>query len=165
MFRSNAHDLDRKKHLRSRFKAHLSEETMIHLRSGKHYSSKPYCMTQEQNEQYNITLAAAICLVTDFRNELPAMVQPAYASSMAYAETFHKHIFEELIAEDGCVAIRAYFGLDDSKKVRLIFVGVDKDNCDILPSQEFGDERENKIFEHGHRCPPFCGAGPLSPSS
>ena len=114
-------------------------------------------------QEHRISLSAAICMVTDFRTALPALLQPGYSHSLAYAETFNKVIFEELSATQGCVGIRAYFGMDDTKNIRLIFVGVDNDNCDLLPLEEFGSESENMIFEYGHRCPPFCGTGPLNP--
>ena len=87
---------------------------------------------------------------------MPGTLKPEYANTdiLPLSETFNKDIFGELGDQEGCVAIRSYLGMDENQKVRLIFVGVNVDDEDIL----------EYIFEHGNRCPPICGpASPLNP--
>lgn len=105
---------------------------------------------------HHITLEEAVALTSRFLMEMPAMLKPEYinADILPLSETFKKNIFNELASQQGCIAIRSYFGMDENQKVRLIFVGVNDDNEDML----------NSIFEHGNRCPPICGQpGPLNP--
>lgn len=105
---------------------------------------------------HQISLEEAADMTTRYRNELPGIIKPAYEHSDIFplSETFKKNIFIDLGAQQGCVAIRSYFGMDENQKVRLIFVGVNDNNEDLV----------DYIFEHGNRCPPICGtAGPLNP--
>jgi hypothetical protein len=50
--------------------------------------------------------------------------------------------------------------MDVNNEVRLLFVGVDENNNDILVGN---DEQPAYIFEYGQRCPPICAASPLNP--
>jgi hypothetical protein len=106
---------------------------------------------------HEISLSQAVEMVTNFRKQLPNMLQPDYTGALPFAETFDKAVFETLVAEKGCTSVRAYLGLDESKQVRLIFTGVTADGNDILP------DSGGAIFEVGNRCPPQCGVGPLNP--
>lgn len=111
---------------------------------------------------HRITLAQAIEMITRFRLEMPLMLKPPYSSQhlLPISETFKKSIFSDLAAQPGCVAIRTYLAMDEQNLVRLIFVGVNNDNGDIV-----SDAPGNKglIFEYGQRCPPICGVSPLNP--
>lgn len=105
---------------------------------------------------HHITLEEAVALTTRYRSNMNMYLKPEYAETdlLPLSETFNKEIFNELASQNGCVAIRSYFGLDENQQIRLIFVGVDQHNEDIL----------SLMFEHGNRCPPICGsAGPLKP--
>lgn len=114
-------------------------------------------MPQEQ-ANHEITLQKAIEMTSRFRKEMKSIVQPDYASALPYAETFSKSVFTQLAAQPGCVSIRSYLGLDEKNNVRLIFVGVNDKNEDILPGFTGG----GLLFEFGQRCPPICGVGPLN---
>jgi hypothetical protein len=109
--------------------------------------------------KHEITLDQAIAMVTNFRNQLPKMLQSTYKGALPFAETFDKSVFETLTGETGCVSIRAYLGLDEKNQVRLIFTGVAADGNDILP------DSGGALFEVGGRCPPNCGVGPLNPQT
>ena len=100
-------------------------------------------------------------MTTRYRNTIPLMLQPGYPNdTFPISETFIKSIFADISQQTGCVAIRSYLGMDVDNKVRLLFVGVDDDNNDILSRE---DESQAYIFEYGQRCPPICGSGPLNP--
>lgn len=108
------------------------------------------------NTDHHITLEEAVELTSRYRNEMPGILRPEYADDnvLPLSETFEKSIFIDLGSQNECVAIRSYFGMDENHKVRLIFVGVNENNEDML----------NSMFEHGHRCPPICPpSGPLNP--
>lgn len=114
------------------------------------------------NINHEISLEEAIKMTTRFRTEIQSMFKPEIAAIgvLPISETFNKSIFEDLVMQPGCVAVRAYFGMDSNNQVRLLFVGVDDNNNDILAST---DEQAGYIFEYGQRCPPICAASPLNP--
>lgn len=105
---------------------------------------------------HNITLEDAVEMTTRYRAEMPDIIKEEYADANVFpiSETFRKNIFTELVSQHGCVAIRSYLGMDEEQQVKLIFVGVDDNNEDILPI----DNAPGLIFEYGNRCPPICGA-------
>ena len=115
-----------------------------------------------QQIYHEISLQEAIVMTTRFRAEIQSMLKPEYADIDIFpiSETFKKSIFVELDRQGECVAIRSYLGMDENNHVRLIFVGVDDNNNDILAS---GNEQGGYIFEYGQRCPPICGISPLNP--
>jgi hypothetical protein len=115
-----------------------------------------------EQTNHKISLEDAIAMTTRYRKEMPGMLQPEYAGSgiLPVAETFKKSIFTDLSVQPGCVAIRTYLGMDEKKMVRLIFVGVNDQNEDILP---LGPKEGGSIYEFGQRCPPICGVSPLNP--
>ena len=57
-----------------------------------------------------------------------------------------------------CEAIRIYFGMDETFKVKVIIVPVDENAEDILPvtTEQTDSETSEDIVEEGHRCPPAC---------
>ena len=111
---------------------------------------------------HEISHEEAIEMTTRFRDEIQSMFKPGFTAIgvLPLSETFNKTVFEDLVMQPGCVAVRAYLGMDDGNEVRLLFVGVDENNNDIL---SVSDEQAGYIFEYGQRCPPICAAGPLNP--
>ncbi len=103
--------------------------------------------------KHNISLQEAVEMTSRYRKEKDSILKPEYAGKdvLPIAETFDKSAFEELVREKGCVSIRAYLGMDENKNIRLIFVGVNDKDEDILPDQG------GAIMEYGSRCPPQCG--------
>lgn len=83
---------------------------------------------------HKISLDQAIGMIKRYRQQLKTLMQLEFASALPYAETFNKSIFTELASQPNCVAIRSYLGMDDQNNVRLIFVGVNDKNEDILPA-------------------------------
>ncbi len=113
---------------------------------------------------HQISLKEAIRLTTNYRENRQEVLKSEYRSTniLPFSETFDKSAFEKLIHQKDCVKIRAYFGMDDNKEVRLVFVGVNEKGEDLLPKD---DEKDGPtIQERGQRCPPICpdGISPLS---
>ena len=115
-----------------------------------------------QKINHEISLEEAIEMITRYRAHMQSMLKPEFSSIciLPICETFKKSIFEVLAMQSGCVAIRSYLGMDANKLVRLLFVGVDDNNNDILAS---ANEQGGHIFEYGQRCPPICSVSPLNP--
>lgn len=113
-----------------------------------------------------ITLQQAIELTTRYRKEKTSILKPEYNPDiLARAETFSRAAFDELLSQEGCVSIRAYYGMDEKKNIKLLFVGVNADDEDMLPSdQSTKDGGGASIQDVGQRCPPICGKqSPLNP--
>ena len=104
-----------------------------------------------QQINHEIPLDKAVEMTRRFRNDNSKILQQDYSKSLPQSEIFDKSAFEKLVGLPGCVGIRAYFGVDDKNDVRLIFVGVNDKNEDILPGGGGGS-----IVEFGQRCPPIC---------
>lgn len=121
--------------------------------------------TSTQGSGHRITLQQAVEMTTRYRQEKAAILKPEYNSDiLARAETFSRSAFDELLGQKGCVSIRAYYGMDEKKNVKLLFVGVNAENEDMLPSEKNGLNGEASIQDVGQRCPPICGKqSPLNP--
>jgi hypothetical protein len=128
------------------------------------FTSKSFKMSQSKDLfhiNHSISLNEAVKMTSRFRAQLQSMLQPEYSGSLPIAETFQKSIFIELAAQEGCEAIRSYYGMDDNSRVCIIFVGVDENNNDLLVG---ANQKAASIFEYGQRCPPICGGvSPLNP--
>jgi hypothetical protein len=119
-------------------------------------------LNELQHINHNISLHEAIEMTTRFRTEMQLMLKPEFShiGILPICETFKNSVFDHLAMLPGCVAIRSYLGMDSNNFVRLLFVGVDDNNNDILSST---NEELGYIFEYGQRCPPICSASPLNP--
>lgn len=125
---------------------------------------------------HNIPLSLAIEMTTRFRDEKDNILKPEFVGKdiLPLCETFGRSAFDNILSQTSCVAVRGYFGMDTEKKVKLIFVGVNDSNEDILPSlalsgsgpqitasttpepQEGENEDPGVVVEEGQRCPPIC---------
>jgi hypothetical protein len=107
---------------------------------------------------HSITLQEAIDMTKRYRENMNNIVKSEYTNLLPLSETFDKAAFEQLTQETGCVSIRCYLGMDKDLIVRMIFVGVDDKNQDILPPTA-----GSAIMEFGDHCPPVCpGGSPLN---
>ena len=101
---------------------------------------------------YLISLQSAIDMTTRFRNEKENILTQSMRGQniLPICETFDRSVFDTLLAQSGCQAIRVYFSMDSLLKVKVVIVGVNSSKADILtPSNE-------KIAEEGQRCPDIC---------
>src|SRR6187551_3716740 len=87
------------------------------------------------------------------------------------SETFDRAALDQLLSQDGCVGIRIYFGMDEESNVKLVVVGVDEKNHDMVGSNskmktikgiEIIDEPVLALSD-GLRCPPNCPPPPPPP--
>ena len=85
-------------------------------------------------------------------------------------ETFERAAFDQLLGQDGCVGIRIYYGMDEESNVKLVAVGVDENDQDILKANSNitkikSAETEEPVFalSDGLRCPPYCTPPPPPP--
>ena len=113
-----------------------------------------------------ISLDQARTMTARFRAQKENILDPAYRDQdiLSICETFNRDIFDAILAENGCVAMRVYFGMDPDLKVKVILVGVNDKNEDILPSQDNGaadDDDPANIGQEGAPCPDFCPVPPL----
>jgi hypothetical protein len=108
-----------------------------------------------------ISLNKAITMTTIYRNEKENILAPAFRGQdiLPVCETFDRDSFEALLAETDCKYIRVYLGMNEDFKVRVIAVGADSKNVDILPTGDgvalTGGSGAN-IVEEGMRCPTIC---------
>ena len=108
--------------------------------------------------KHSISLQEAIDMTKRFRDNMDVIVKPEYTNLLPICETFEKSAFEELLNESTCASIRCYLGMDKDLVVRMIFVGVDEKDKDILPPTPGA-----AIMEVGSHCPPICpDPGPLN---
>ena len=60
---------------------------------------------------------------------------------------YHRDIFDKILADERCVGIRFYPGIDDKGEVTLLYCGFDAKGNNIL---------QGTIGDLPYRCPPFC---------
>lgn len=104
-------------------------------------------------QNHSIPLQLAVDMTKKYRAEKDIIVKPGYTNLLPLSETFDKAAFEALAQQAGCVSIRCYLGMDQDMIVRMIFVGVNDKDEDILPT-----DNTALIMENGFHCPPVCGA-------
>lgn len=118
--------------------------------------------------KHSITVDKAKQLTKKYRDNKKKILKDEYGSkaTLPTCETFERQAFDELLAVAGCVAIRAYFGMDEELNVNLVFVAVNDKNEDILPQEQTLPEGDTTmlamtsdttpIVENGTRCPTEC---------
>ena len=104
-----------------------------------------------------ISLQQAIEMTTDYRNFRDTMLAPDLVgkSVVPTCETFDKELVQTVLDQDGCTGLRIYFSMDQEQRIKVILVGVDVDDNDILPS-EIDLVDNGSVLEDGMRCPDIC---------
>ena len=114
-------------------------------------------MSPLPSSSHFISLEQAIEMTTRYRNEKLTITKPAYGSKLLNCETFNRKAFDKILAEADCVAVRIYFSMDDDLAVKIIAVGVNDQDEDILPPEGSVPEDEDEVIvEFGQSCPPLC---------
>ena len=107
-----------------------------------------------------ITLDEAKIMTARYRAEKENILAPEYKGQniLSICETFNRGEFDFVLAQQGCVGLRVYFGMTPELKVKVIVVGVDADNKDILPSSSVAltDGGGKGVVEYGRPCPDHC---------
>lgn len=107
-----------------------------------------------------IPLDEAKVMTARYRAEKENILAPEYRGQniLSICETFNRGEFDFVLAQQGCVGLRVYFGMTPDLKVKVIVVGVDADSKDILPSSSAmvaGDGGKG-VVEYGRPCPEYC---------
>lgn len=86
------------------------------------------------------------------------------------SETFDRAAFDQLLSQKDCVGIRIYYGMDEESNVKLVVVGVNKNEQDLLTLNSYPTIKGEKTteepvvaFTSGLRCPPDCPPPPPPP--
>lgn len=106
-----------------------------------------------------ISLAEASTMTALYRSQREAILQPEYQglNVLAISETFDRAAFDTVLAQDGCAALRLYYGMDEDYKVHAIIVGVNAQNQDMVTTgASLSTDEEDEIIERGTRCPDIC---------
>lgn len=85
-----------------------------------------------------ISLNDAAELTANYRRENPSTINAYF---------FGKEKINDLLDQTGCMGIRIYYGIDEDGKPKLILVGAESDEDDIL----------DLIIDAGKGCPVNCG--------
>lgn len=87
-----------------------------------------------------ITLAAGSKMTKSFRTNYPNETKAVYYTA---------DVYQDILAQTGCVGIRIYNALDDDDNLTNVLVGVDR----------FGnDMTSGKVYDDGLRCPTVCSS-------
>lgn len=105
---------------------------------------------------HSITLEKAITMTSLYRSNKEQILKTEFAGKniLSYAESFDRAIFDRILSQTDCEGIRIYFGMNPDLQLRVIAVGFNSNNEDILPASETLDEE--LIAEDGNVCPPLC---------
>ena len=101
-------------------------------------------------------------LKSDYAQKKNSILNDSYQATdtLPTFEIFDRASLEQILALEGCVGIRMYYGMDEAMEVHLIAVGVDKDGKDILSTtysaEKNKDDQPVLAFSSIQRCPPIC---------
>lgn len=91
------------------------------------------------DEGSEITLSEASALTSNYRSN---------NSGATLGHFIGKDNIENLLGQTGCVGIRIYYGEDESGNKKIILVGADENEDDML----------DLMYDHTKPCPSRCGS-------
>ncbi len=91
------------------------------------------------DENHSLTLIKAAEMTARFRHSVPA--------GSKIGGFFGRNAIEAILAQNGCVGIRYYYGLDSNNKPVIILVGVTSDENDL---------HSGELAEISFPCPEYC---------
>jgi len=112
-----------------------------------------------------ISLQQAIEMTTLYRENKDQILADLFKGKdiLPICETFDRQTFDQILSQPDCQKIRLYFSMDKDLKLRIIIVGVNSKDQDILPAATANDGG-GSIGEQGSLCPPYCPpTSPLNP--
>lgn len=137
-------------------------------------SSDPYNIDEKRARQHIIPLSQADAFRNSFkegRKEIIARLGDSFMVKqfdLPDAEMFNRDAIALLLAQEGADGVRIYMGRDDSGRVRLVLLPVDKNGKDIrktlltnrtvsIPGVSSAyAQQEGEAVEAGQRCPTMC---------
>jgi hypothetical protein len=106
-----------------------------------------------------ITLTEAKALTSNFKKSKHKLLEPNLKDKdvLPVCETFSREAFDIVLAKPGCKGLRMYFAMDNANMVKLIIVGVNEKNEDMINlAGEGKDDETDDIIDQGTRCPANC---------
>ncbi len=89
-------------------------------------------------------------MIETYKESKPLILREDQPSDvLPLCETFTADHVRSLLEQAGCGSLRVYLGMNDSKKVKLVLVGVDENNEDMCGGA-------NAFLDKGARCPSNC---------
>jgi hypothetical protein len=122
--------------------------------------------------KHSISLDRVKELTTHYAENKTKILKDEYHGNgtLPTCETFDRTAFDQLLAQEGCVGIRIYYGMDEDLQVKLVVVGVDENDQDIRNSNSNKKLKNDSIEDEpifalasGTRCPPDCAPPPPPP--
>lgn len=146
--------------------------TLLVLTNCTNNKSTTATIDKERASKHIIPLKQADAYLSKFgssKKELQGMMKDSsYLDThfeLPISETFNSDAIALLLQQEGCRAVRIYYGMDDSGKVRLVLLPVNKDGKDIrkklfegiagLAAKVDGND-DGEAIEVGQRCPTMC---------
>lgn len=107
-----------------------------------------------------IPISDAAALISNFGSQKESMLVDNLQDSdtLPVCETFDRAAFDIILGDTNCTGIRIYLGMDENSKVRLIVVGVNSSDEDIMiPDTHPSNPSDvDCVVENGTRCPTTC---------
>ena len=108
-------------------------------------------------------------LKSDYAQKKNSILKESYQSTdtLPTFEIFDRASLEQILALEGCVGVRMYYGMDENMEVQLVAVGVDENGKDVQSSDiktaTVLSEESIIAFSSVLRCPPYCDPPPPPP--
>jgi hypothetical protein len=101
-----------------------------------------------------ISLTVAADMTSTYRSEKENILSSSFQGQniLPVCETFDRGQIDDILAQNGCVSLRIYYGMDSNSKVHAILVGADSNDADII----FPGTDDSLVAEDGARCPTQC---------
>ena len=108
-------------------------------------------------------------LKSDYAQKKNSILKESYQATdtLPTFEIFDRASLEQILALEGCIGVRMYYGMDENMEVQLIAVGVDENGKDIQSTSNSVDKTNVDdsfmAFSSLLRCPPDCTPPPPPP--
>ena len=108
-------------------------------------------------------------LKSDYTQKKNSILKESYQSTdtLPTFEIFDRASIEQILALEGCVGVRMYYGMHENMEVQLVAVGVDENGKDVQSSDiktaTVLSEESIIAFSSVLRCPPYCDPPPPPP--
>lgn len=107
-----------------------------------------------------IPVTDAATLISNFGSQKESMLATNFQANatLPVCETFDRAAFDIILGDTDCTGVRIYLGMDDSSKVRLVVVGVNSSDEDlVIPASTTNNPNDfDCVIEDGTRCPTSC---------
>lgn len=114
--------------------------------------------TLPTGENHSISLEQAIEMTSRCRAQKENILGAGFQNQKVVftCETFNRAAFDRLLNQAGCAGIRIYSAMGNDMRLRVIAVGVNENNEDMLPNPAAMGDNGNNVVEEGQLCPDFC---------